>query len=1460
MSFHFVSKIILSTICFLLLSFTAKAQQNPPQPPVAVGDSFTVHGQTYFNVLVNDSFSTAHGAYAVRLSSPAQGMMTNSSTPGGFTYTPASGFTGEDGFTYKTCLYLTEPAICSGSASVMLTVVNQPPIAVDDYYIVRGTVDLNSPHPTHNDSDPDNDPLTERRALSSPVRGNTNNGWWGNFAYTANDRSYTGYDSFEWQTGDNLGLWSNISTVSLILIGDGAEDAGEGCPMQRVGEPVNVTNGNMYLEQTDYNLPGSGENIVINRFYNSIIQTSGLFGFGWSTKYDESLWLYDDKMIRLNMPDGRAVYFGRKNTIDAFTAVSPEIYGQILKNADNTYTLTFKDGRIHKFSAGGRLLWQKDRNGNQTTLTYDGNGNLSGITDAFGRTLTVTPNANGTVSNMSDSIGTVATYEYFPGTTRLKTVTYNDGSKYKYEYTTINNKTYLTTVKDALDNILETHQYDSSGRATTSEKHGGVEKYTLNYSNTTYTTVTDALGRVTKYYFDKSKARNVITKTEGNCNCGSGSQVTQYFYDYKLNLTKKVDALGRETVYTYDTSGNHLSMTDTLGTETYTYNSFGEVLTRTDRMNGVTTNTYSTTGNLLTTKDALNNTTTLTYTTLGQLATVKDARNNITTLIYDSFGRLTQVKDANNKTTDYVYDARARLTSTTNALNQTTNFQYDLNNRLKKIIYADTNFEEYTYDLAGRRTQAKDARGNTTTFGYDNAYRLISVTDALNHTTTFGYDLMSNRISQTDALGNVTNYEYDEFNRLKKVKYPLSVTGATQLEERTEYDTVGNIKKRIDTANRETLYDYDTANRLIKTTDALMQITQFEYNARSQMTKVKDALNQEYVFAYDALGRQLSQTRAGATMSYVYNAVGNRTKRTDYLGRETSYEYDVLNRLKKINYLQSFEGNIVPTPIQMATYNYDDLSRLTSATNEAGTVSFIYDNRGRVSSTTDVFGHVLNYAYDANGNRTQLKLDGAVHTAYAYDAANRLTTLTDEASQNFTFGYDVANKIIAKTLPNGVSSTFEYDGMSRLTNLKHQSAAGILSNNEYGYNQANQILYYNGSAGNKTFNYDNTDRLTGMIDGWANETYAYDGVGNRTSSHKSSTYGYQPNNKLTSTQGANYSYDANGNLLMTKYASGYWMIYGWDYENRMTTARNRNKILRYQYDALGRRVSRSGKTLGATKYTYDGLDVVMDDDFNKGIVKYQNGLGIDDKLKMVANGQANYFQQDHLGSTIRLTDQNGSTSSSLRYDSFGKAEGLVTTRYQFTGREYDDFTGLYFYRARWYDAELGRFISEDPIGFAGGDVNLFGYVGNNPANKVDPMGETEEGMMARMQYHQDPATREYVAIWDSCLSKCLLTYGIGEVVGFGGFVFGQPMSAKRFVTSGSSPGTSPISQGLSKMFPQKLPFRVPTPTWERPFAESNKFGRVLGRWTPIIGAGMMIGDFFVIRSCANKCYDGACSN
>jgi RHS repeat-associated protein len=204
-----------------------------------------------------------------------------------------------------------------------------------------------------------------------------------------------------------------------------------------------------------------------------------------------------------------------------------------------------------------------------------------------------------------------------------------------------------------------------------------------------------------------------------------------------------------------------------------------------------------------------------------------------------------------------------------------------------------------------------------------------------------------------------------------------------------------------------------------------------------------------------------------------------------------------------------------------------------------------------------------------------------------------------------------------------------------------------------------------------------------------------------------------------------YSYDANGHMVNKSEGSKRWR-YTWDSENRMSAAWDRKQRVRYHYDALGRRVQRVlGYSKENTKYTYDGLDVVMDDDTNSGITKYQNGLGVDSKLEVTNGGSIKYFLQDHLGSTIATTNSSGAVLEQTAYDSFGNhTNNSPSTRYQYTGREFDSFTGLNYYRARFYDPNLGRFISEDPIGLAGGDINEFGYVRNNPLTFRDPTGLT----------------------------------------------------------------------------------------------------------------------------------------
>jgi RHS repeat-associated protein len=200
--------------------------------------------------------------------------------------------------------------------------------------------------------------------------------------------------------------------------------------------------------------------------------------------------------------------------------------------------------------------------------------------------------------------------------------------------------------------------------------------------------------------------------------------------------------------------------------------------------------------------------------------------------------------------------------------------------------------------------------------------------------------------------------------------------------------------------------------------------------------------------------------------------------------------------------------------------------------------------------------------------------------------------------------------------------------------------------------------------------------------------------------------------------------DANGNTLSD--ASG--KSYSWDFENRLTQAvvpGTNGGTTTFKYDPFGRRIQKSGP-LGTTNYLYDGPDVIEEVD-NSGNVSARNtkGPGIDETLATLRSGTTSYYQADGLGSVTSLSNGAGALANTYTYDSYGRlsaSSGTLVNPFQYAGREFDSETGLYYYRNRYYDSSTGRFLSEDPLEFEGGDVDLYRYVSNGPVRYIDPDG------------------------------------------------------------------------------------------------------------------------------------------
>jgi len=443
-------------------------------------------------------------------------------------------------------------------------------------------------------------------------------------------------------------------------------------------------------------------------------------------------------------------------------------------------------------------------------------------------------------------------------------------------------------------------------------------------------------------------------------------------------------------------------------------------------------------------------------------------------------------------------------------------------------------------------------------------------------------------------------------------------------------------------------------------------------------------------------------------------------------------------------------GQCVLRPI---VYAYDAVGNRTSMTDPSGVTSYTYDYLNRLISVTNPDNKTIHYQYDAGGNRTQLTDPAGGVTVYSYDDDNRLIEVTKGASST-TYQYDSLGNLILAILPNGTYTEYAYNSQRNwLTTLVNKNSTdATLTSFSYTYDNAGNrlsVAEHDGSA--VVYAYDDIYQLTSETRTGTNPysiTYQYDDVGNRTQMIKNAVttnYVYNENNQLlTETAGgttATYAYDLNGNL-QTKTAGGNTTGYTWDWANRLISVSSVNSVA-YSYDGDGTRISKTQNAV-KTKYINDValplVQVLTETDATGNILAtYNYGR---DLISMNKAGTNSYYHYDGLGSTRQLTDSNEAVVANYTYDSFGSliaSSGTTENTYKFTGEEFDDSSGLLYLRARYYDSEVGRFISRDPIltpmqiddnflwfvPFLRSYPQIFNsynYVCNNPVNFIDPFG------------------------------------------------------------------------------------------------------------------------------------------
>ena len=718
------------------------------------------------------------------------------------------------------------------------------------------------------------------------------------------------------------------------------------------------------------------------------------------------------------------------------------------------------------------------------------------------------------------------------------------------------------------------------------------------------------------------------------------------------------------------------------------------------------------------------------------------------------------------------YDSIGRVTQVSN-VNGITKYEYDNFNRVTKQINPDLSEKNIEYDDIERTRTIYDEEGNKTVEKYDAENRVIAQTifpeENKPVTQSFQYDQTGNLTAETDYNGNTTEYYYDVFGRkyntrdamyrISGIHYANDLSYATEfypddtIRQSSYYDQFGRLSAVTDEFFNVSNYTYDTADNLIESIDKSGNVTKYTYDSRNNVINIATD-DADKLYVYDEAGK--------------VRAVENRKENR-------------LGNLEKENRIQ---------------YNY----RADGLVND--------ETDGRLDGTSRI---TFNTQYNALGSPKSftLKKDTGQEikkTQYARDEVERITGIGQAAAgvQNKYAGYEYyANGWLKKeTLPNGYSNNYTYDGAGRMTELNRLDTNGV-SVLQYRYtydNNGNRTgIVETDSDGTETvtaYEYDKLNRLIKEVNGHSGNTTEYEfdvrnniiqktvsGAENYTESY---IYTYEHADKYMSNRitevtkksgdtvlGRTYYYqEANGNtyqkIVTNEYGEPVEVTdYTYNSWNLMDSASvkkgNTRTDVTYKYDATGRRngkiteVYENGQLADSktTEYIWYGDKVQYEEETQNSAVSPKiNMWGVTG----IAARNDEVFSSDAHGNT----DEGYDGTTTVRryiYDAYGNAisdNGEDDNPYRYCGENYDEETGLYYLRARYYDPRIGRFLTEDP---AQDGLNWYVYCGNNPVMFTDRSGlyaDDDENLPDEIQLilnGNDRKTGGLTAAWNAANAR-----------------------------------------------------------------------------------------------------------
>ena len=665
------------------------------------------------------------------------------------------------------------------------------------------------------------------------------------------------------------------------------------------------------------------------------------------------------------------------------------------------------------------------------------------------------------------------------------------------------------------------------------------------------------------------------------------------------------------------------------------------------------------------------------------------------------------------------YDLKDRATHRTNPAGGVTRYLYDRNDRLRKEI------NPYGYE-----PESDDGAG--VSYTYDSRGNRLRTTNALGEVVQeLSYNLRNQPVIQKDTFGNRTELSYELDGKIKDVRR----SGNHQrILQQYEYNARGQITGVVDGNRNPISYDVDSWGRItgIGFVDGVKE--GYEYTPAGQVSRTIDGNGNAVQYRYNSLGKVSERIdQLGFTETFRYDEEGNLSLHIDRDGRQLQRACNVFGQpvYEKASDAEGKHTNI-------STWHYDSLGRVTRAVCDGKSYEYIYDAYGNLKEKRSNGKRLVSYTHDRAGQITEIRDPTGVSTRYEYDILGRRSRIFNDDGLEVRYGYDALNRIRHIRYGNGVETAYTYDGDGNIRTLETRAGENVLLSFAYRYDGNGNRTAKTGTqaalggitAGNNaldlSYNYDVRGQLLEERRNGASVCYAYDKAGNRirkTDAQGETRYLYNEKNQLTAEESPvdrkQFSYDRQGGIIEEKNAAGI-RLFSYNSRHQQTRVETETgSVQENRYDAEGLRFEllENGRR---TSFVYHDGELLQEEGREEQGTSYHLGAG----MEAFRRGQElSYYHRDEQLSTALVTDGHRNVQNSYQYDAFGMSLGTtekLNNRIRYTGQQYDDVTGQYYLRARYYNPVAGRFMQEDV--YQGDGLNLYAYCGNNPVVYYDPSG------------------------------------------------------------------------------------------------------------------------------------------